>query len=122
MDQSVWYSLVLVSQDVLNCSFQIRKPVIIVGALGLSFLCDAAFSNRSIQILLPGYGCLVLHGLITFALEYMRGVLSPVLSPSMTTAASTLGAAFLALPFYAFRQALVSPCVVTLSAYPHFSS
>ncbi|KIM68074.1 hypothetical protein SCLCIDRAFT_1209457 [Scleroderma citrinum Foug A] len=85
-----------------------RKPMIFVGVFTLSFLCDAAFSNRSIQILLPGYGCLVLHGLITYALEYMRGVLSPVLSPSMTTAASTLGAASLALPFYSFRQALLN--------------
>lgn len=86
----------------------IRKPIIFTGAFMLSFLCDAAFSNRSIQILLPGYGCLVLHGLITYALEYMRGVLSPVLSPSMTTAASALGAASLALPFYAFRKALLN--------------
>jgi len=88
----------------------------------LSFLCDAVFSNRSIQSLLPGYGCLVLHGLITYALEYMRGVLSPVLSPSMTTAASALGAASLALPFYAFRQALVSAHIAALSSGPHFSS
>ena len=96
--------------------------MIFVGVFTLSFLCDAAFSNRSIQILLPGYGCLVLHGLITYALEYMRGVLSPVLSPSMTTAASTLGAASLALPLYAFRQALVSARIATLGSRPHFSS
>ncbi|KAL4063204.1 cation efflux protein [Scleroderma citrinum] len=86
----------------------IRKPMIIVGAFTLSFLCDAAFSNRNLQVLVPGYVCLIFHGLVTYALEYVRGALSPVLSPSMTTAVSTLGAAFLALPFYAFRQALLN--------------
>ncbi|KAG6335807.1 hypothetical protein ID866_3285 [Astraeus odoratus] len=86
----------------------LRKPMAIVSAFALSFLSDVAFSNRSPRILLPGYGCLVLHGLITYALEYVRGTLSPVLSPSMTTAASSLGAAVLALPFYAFRQALLN--------------
>lgn len=100
-------------------SGSIRQPIAIVCAFVLSFLCDAAFSNRSPHMLLPGYGCLVLHGLATYVLEYVRGVLSPSLSPSKTTAVSTMGAVLLALPFYAFRKAVLnlppSPVVPLLS-------
>ncbi|KAI6120501.1 cation efflux protein [Pisolithus thermaeus] len=100
-------------------SGSIQQPIAIFCAFALSFLCDAAFSTHSPYTLLPGYGCLVLHGLATYVLEYVRGVLSPSLSPSMTTAASTLGATLLALPFYAFKKAILdsppSPVVPLLS-------
>ncbi|KAI6122690.1 cation efflux protein [Pisolithus croceorrhizus] len=100
-------------------SGSIQQPIAIFCAFVLSFLCDAAFSTHSPRMLLPGYGCLVLHGLVTYVLEYVRGVLSPSLSPSVMTAASTLGATLLALPFYAFRKAVLdlppSPVVPLLS-------
>jgi len=48
-----------------------------------------------------------MHGISTYALEHLRGVLAPTVNPNLTTAISTLGAVLVGLPLYAFRQALV---------------
>lgn len=83
-----------------------------VSTFVLSFFADVTLSNRVPANILPGYACLILHGLATYALEHLRGVLSPTISPTLATAASTFGAALLSLPLYAFRRALVSFAVV----------
>ncbi|KIJ61997.1 hypothetical protein HYDPIDRAFT_115148 [Hydnomerulius pinastri MD-312] len=105
--------------DAIITPSSIWKPLAVLCSFLLSFLADTALSQRSAAIILPGYGCVVLHGLVTYALEHLRGVLSPTISPAMTTAASTLGAALLGLPLYAFRQALLdlppSPVLPLLS-------
>jgi zinc transporter 5/7 len=83
------------------------KPVLTLLSFLLSFASDALVSKRSVSIIAPGYGALVLHGMSTYALEHLRGVLAPTVSPTLTTATSTLGAALIGLPLYAFRQAIV---------------
>lgn len=84
------------------------RPLIVASSFILSFFADIILSHKTSANILPGYACVILHGLATYALERLRGVLSPTISPTMTTAASTFGAALLALPLYAFRRALVS--------------
>ncbi|KAF9221416.1 cation efflux protein [Gyrodon lividus] len=105
--------------DAMITTTSVWRPLIVASSFLLSFLSDAALSRRNVAIILPGYGCVVLHGLATYALEHLRGVLSPTISPVMTTAASTLGAALIALPLYAFRRALLdlppSPVLPLLS-------
>lgn len=71
-------------------------------------------SKRGISITAPGYGALVLHGMSTYALEHLRGVLAPTVNPTLTTATSTLGAALIGLPLYALRQAIVCTSRVDL--------
>ncbi|KAG1781019.1 cation efflux protein [Suillus placidus] len=83
------------------------KPVLTISSFLLSFASDALLSKRSVSIIAPGYGALVMHGISTYALEHLRGVLAPTVNPTLTTAASTLGAALVGLPLYAFRQALI---------------
>ncbi|KAF8449122.1 cation efflux family-domain-containing protein [Boletus edulis BED1] len=95
------------------------RPLIVLAAFLLSFFVDTTLSHQAPANILPGYVCLILHGLATYALEHLRGVLSPTIAPTMTTAVSTFGAALLSLPFYAFRHALLdsrpSPVVPLLS-------
>ncbi|KAF9245319.1 cation efflux protein [Melanogaster broomeanus] len=93
--------------DAMITPTSIWRPLILASSFLLSFSSDVVFSHRNAAMILPGYGCIVLHGLATYALEHLRGVLSPTISPAITTAASTLGAAVLALPLYAFRRALL---------------
>ncbi|OJA09769.1 hypothetical protein AZE42_01489 [Rhizopogon vesiculosus] len=83
------------------------KPVLTLLSFLLSFASDALVSKRSVSIIAPGYGALVLNGMSTYALEHLRGVLAPTVNPTLATAASTLGAAIIGLPLYAFRQAIV---------------
>lgn len=78
----------------------------------LSFFVDVTLFSKAPANIFPGYTCLILHGLATYALEHLRGILSPTITPTLATAASTLGAALLGLPLYAFRQALVSIPVI----------
>ncbi|KAF8845223.1 cation efflux protein [Paxillus ammoniavirescens] len=105
--------------DAMITPASIWHPFIVASSFLLSFLSDTALSHRNAAIILPGYGCLVLHGLATYALEHLRRVLSPTISPTMATAASTLGAALLSLPLYAFRRTLLdlppSPVIPLLS-------
>lgn len=84
------------------------KPILTFSSFLLSFASDTLLFKRSVSIIAPGYGALVMHGTSTYALEHLRGVLAPTVNPTLTTAASTLGAALVGLPLYAFRQALVS--------------
>ncbi|KAG2141358.1 cation efflux protein [Suillus clintonianus] len=83
------------------------KPILTFSSFLLSFASDAILSRRSVSIIAPGYGALVMHGISTYALEHLRGVLAPTVNPTLTTAVSTLGAAVVGLPLYAFRQALL---------------
>ncbi|KAG2366968.1 cation efflux family-domain-containing protein [Suillus spraguei] len=84
------------------------KPILTFSSFLLSFASDALLSKRSVSIIAPGYGALVMHGISTYALEHLRGVLAPTVNPILTTAASTLGAALVGLPLYALRQALLN--------------
>ncbi|KAG9312898.1 cation efflux protein [Chiua virens] len=97
----------------------ISRPLIVVSAFVISFFADIVLSQKTPAIILPGYACVVLHGLATYALEHLRGVLSPTITPTMVTAASTFGASVLGLPLYAFRRVLIdsrpSPVVPLLS-------
>lgn len=88
------------------------RPLIVASSFVLSFFADITLSHRTPANILPGYVCVILHGLATYALEHLRGVLSPTISPTVTTAASTFGAALLGLPLYAFRRAVVSFSVI----------
>ncbi|KAG0709147.1 cation efflux protein [Suillus ampliporus] len=83
------------------------KPILTFSSFLLSFASDAFLSKRSVSIIAPGYGALVMHGMSTYALEHLRGVLAPTVNPTLTTAASSLGAALIGLPLYAFRKALL---------------
>ncbi|KAF8557746.1 cation efflux protein [Imleria badia] len=95
------------------------RPLIVASSLVLSFFADITLSRKAPDNIIPGYACVILHGLATYALEHLRGVLSPTITPTMATAASTFGAALLALPLYAFKHALLdsppSPVVPLLS-------
>ncbi|KAI9461457.1 cation efflux protein [Boletus coccyginus] len=95
------------------------RPLIVVSSFAVSFFADITLSHSAPASILPGYACLILHGFATYALEHLRGVLSPTISPAISTAASTFGAALIALPLYAFRRALLdfrpSPVVPLLS-------
>ncbi|KAH7890677.1 cation efflux protein [Phlebopus sp. FC_14] len=91
--------------DAVVAPASIRKSLAVALSFFLSFLFDVTISRRSAMLVLPGHGSLLLHGLTTFALERLRGVLSPTVGPAMMTAASTLGAALLGLPLYGCRQA-----------------
>lgn len=83
------------------------KPSLTFSSFLISFASDMLLSKRSVSIIAPGYGALVMHGISTYALEHLRGVLAPTVNPTLTTAVSTLGAALVGLPLYAFRKALV---------------
>lgn len=96
------------------------RPLIVASSFLLSFFADITLSHKTSANILPGYACIILHGLATYALEHLRGVLSPTISPIVTTAASTFGAALLGLPLYAFRRALVSYFVTRI--YLHLTS
>lgn len=95
------------------------RPTLTLLSFLLSFASDYLVSNRSVSIIVPGYGALVLHGMSTYALEHLRGVLAPTVNPTLTTAASTLGAALIGLPLYAFRQAIVCTSHLGLSLQHH---
>jgi zinc transporter 5/7 len=57
---------------------------------------------------LPAYGALTAHALASSALEHAQGILIPTLGSRFVIAASTAGAAILALPLYTFRTVVVS--------------
>lgn len=51
---------------------------------------------------------LAFHGMASIGLEQAQGVFAPSVTPTIATAASTLGACALALPLYLIRKILVS--------------
>jgi zinc transporter 5/7 len=83
-----------------------------MSAIGLAFvvsvLSDTQLSSVNAWRCLSSYGALGLYALSSGALQHTLGVLSPSLGFTFAMAASTLGAAVFALPFYAFRMFLVS--------------
>ncbi|KAH0836579.1 cation efflux protein [Lanmaoa asiatica] len=97
----------------------ISRPLVVASSFVLSFFADITLSHRTPANIFPGYACVILHGLATHALEQLRGVLSPTISPTIATAASTFGAALIGLPLYTFRRAMLdsrpSPVVPLLS-------
>ncbi|EGN92271.1 hypothetical protein SERLA73DRAFT_173028 [Serpula lacrymans var. lacrymans S7.3] len=80
-------------------------------AIGLAFVIsmvsDVVSSDRTTSAVLMSYGALVIYGLASIALEHVYGVLSPSVGSPFVTATSTLGAALLGLPLYAFRKAML---------------
>lgn len=93
------------------------RPLIVASSFVLSFFADITLSHKTPTNILPGYACVILHGLATYALEHLRGALSPTITPTMATAASTFGAALLGLPLYAFRRAVVSFPVISVDLH-----
>ena len=85
-----------------------RKTSAVLLSLALSFLSDIAITGGDFRALMPAYVGLLAHALSSSGLEHTHGVLSPALGPTFTTAASTLGACLLFLPFYMFREVIVS--------------
>jgi zinc transporter 5/7 len=53
---------------------------------------------------------LVFHAMASIGLEQSQAVFAPSVTPTIATAASTLGACMLALPLYLIRKILVSFC------------
>lgn len=97
---------------------QPRKATITAAALLLSIGSDTTALTSNFWHFAPGYGALLLHAIVSIALEHTLSVLSPSLGTTFTTAASTLGATIFALPFYLFRSVVVRgkylPSVVLL--------
>ncbi|TDL23724.1 cation efflux protein [Rickenella mellea] len=83
-----------------------RQTLIVLGAFAFSFLSDSSFSMQNMRILAPGYLAMILHGVATSAHEHTQDVLAPALGHTIATAATTLGATLLGLPFYMFRRIL----------------
>ncbi|KAF7430574.1 putative zinc transporter msc2 [Pleurotus ostreatus] len=75
--------------------------------LAIAFLSDIQFSFANIWHFLPPYGALIVYAIVSTALEHTHSVLSPSLGTTVTLNASTLGAAFIALPLYGFRTVLL---------------
>ncbi|KAF7973646.1 hypothetical protein HWV62_14726 [Athelia sp. TMB] len=85
-----------------------RKTSAVLLSLALSFLSDIAITGGDFRALMPAYVGLLAHALSSSGLEHTHGVLSPALGPTFTTAASTLGACLLFLPFYMFREVILN--------------
>ncbi|KAF7973937.1 hypothetical protein HWV62_13880 [Athelia sp. TMB] len=98
--------------DVFNTSVvepvSARKTSAVLLSLALSFLSDIAITGGDFRALMPAYVGLLAHALSSSGLEHTHGVLSPALGPTFTTAASTLGACLLFLPFYMFREVILN--------------
>ncbi|TFK74899.1 cation efflux protein [Pluteus cervinus] len=99
----------------INSLFSFPKKA---GAVGLAFLAsvlsEAQFSTGNIWRLLPGYGGLLVYALSSRAFDHTLSVLSPSLGLANTLAATTLGGAVFALPFYMFRTVLFQFPVVPI--------
>lgn len=78
-----------------------------MAAIAVAILSDTQLSLLNFWRYFSGYGALFLYALSSTALEHTLGVLSPTLGTTFSMAATTLGAALCALPFYIFRSAVV---------------
>ncbi|KAF4593256.1 putative zinc transporter msc2 [Pleurotus pulmonarius] len=90
-----------------------------IATLAIAFLSDVQFSFANVWHFLPPYGALIVYAIVSTALEHTHSVLSPSLGTTVTLNASTLGAAFIALPLYGFRTVLLgfpSTPVIPLSS------
>ncbi|KAG9223774.1 hypothetical protein CCMSSC00406_0004885 [Pleurotus cornucopiae] len=90
-----------------------------IATLAIAFLSDVQFSFANVWHFLPPYGALLVYAIVSTALEHTHSVLSPSLGTTVTLNASTLGAAFIALPLYGFRTVLLgfpSTPVIPLSS------
>lgn len=76
-------------------------------AFFFSLLSDAQYSLENAWKYVPGYAGLAFYALAASGLEHMLNVLSPSFGIKETIAASSLGAAVLALPFYLLRTMMV---------------
>ena len=82
-------------------------------ALLLSLASDTSYSYANLWTVLPGYTALAFHAVASIALKQTQSVFPPSVTPQMITAASALGACFLAVPLYAFRMFMVKGFVET---------
>ncbi|KAF5355308.1 hypothetical protein D9758_005989 [Tetrapyrgos nigripes] len=90
--------------DILLTTTASRKSLYILSAIALAFISDTQFSSNKLSAVLPGYVALGVHGVASVALDHTHGVLNPSLGPTVTIAASTLGASIFALPLYLLRS------------------
>ena len=92
-----------------------KKTLAVAVAAGLSLLFDSQFSPTAVWRYIPGYGALVLHGLVTSALDHTLSLVAPSLGETFVMSAAIFVASIVALPFYAFKTMVVCPPSPTCS-------
>lgn len=92
-----------------------KKTLAVAVAAGLSLLFDSQFSPTTVWRYIPGYGALVLHGLVTSALDHTLSLVAPSLGETFVMSAAIFVASIVALPFYAFKTMVVCPPSPTCS-------
>ncbi|KAL9713715.1 putative zinc transporter msc2 [Leucoagaricus gongylophorus] len=99
----------------LSTFYPNKKTLAVAVAAGLSLLFDSQFSPTTVWRYIPGYGALVLHGLVTSALDHTLSLVAPSLGETFVMSAAIFVASIVALPFYAFKtMVLHSPLTPTL--------